>query len=143
MLKVVLDTNVFISAIISPKGICARILRLWIEGSFVLFSSEAILEELKRVLAHRKVAGILKKLNVSGEETEIYFQYIQDYSYITPGKIELHAVVKDPGDDMFLACALEANADYIVSGDAHLCSMINFHGVEIVSPAEFLKILET
>ena len=49
---------------------------------------------------------------------------------------------EDPGDDKYLACALEANADFIVSGDEHILAIGEYEGVKILSPQEFLKILE-
>ena len=52
------------------------------------------------------------------------------------------AVKDDPGDTMFLACALDAEADFIVSDDAHLNSLKSFHGIQIVDTAVFLKIME-
>ena len=55
-------------------------------------------------------------------------------------KIEL--IKEDPPDDMFLECAIEAHADYIVSGDDHLKKLSEFEGIEIVTPKKFLDILK-
>lgn len=49
---------------------------------------------------------------------------------------------RDPEDDIFLACALEGRADYIVSGDPHLLEIKYYHGVQIISPSQLLEILE-
>ncbi len=50
---------------------------------------------------------------------------------------------RDPDDDIFLACALEGNADYLVSGNSHLLEIKYYYGTQIVSPRQFLDILET
>jgi predicted nucleic acid-binding protein len=49
---------------------------------------------------------------------------------------------RDPQDNLFLACALEGHADYVVSGDAHLLEIKYYHGVQIVTPRQFLGLLK-
>ncbi len=52
---------------------------------------------------------------------------------------EVSGVSPDPDDDKFLACALEGQADYIVTGDPHLLNLKQYHGINILKPYEFLK----
>jgi predicted nucleic acid-binding protein len=58
---------------------------------------------------------------------------------------DLYQVVRsrDPDDGLFLACALEGHADYLVSGDPHLLEIKHYHGVQILTPRQFLDILKT
>jgi len=60
---------------------------------------------------------------------------------LTPGELAVEAVADDPADDLVLACALEGNADFIISGDKHLLNLRNYQGIQMVTPAEFLESL--
>jgi len=60
---------------------------------------------------------------------------------LTPGELAVEAVADDPADDLVLACALEGNADFIISGDKHLLNLRNYQGIKMVTPAEFLESL--
>ncbi len=59
---------------------------------------------------------------------------------MTPGGLRIDAVAADPSDNKYLACAVEGNAAFIISGDRHLTDLQSFRGIRITSPAEFLKI---
>jgi predicted nucleic acid-binding protein len=61
---------------------------------------------------------------------------------LTPGELAVEAVADDPADDLVLACAVEGNADFIISGDHHLLDLENYQGIKIVNPARFLDLLE-
>ena len=65
-------------------------------------------------------------------------------SYVTFGTLETAQIIieKDPKDDKFLHAALEGNADYIVSGDHHLLELKSYEGIKILSPGNFLELLE-
>ncbi len=58
------------------------------------------------------------------------------------GELSLSGICRDPKDDKFIACAVDGNADYIVSGDADLLVLAEYRGVRIVQPAEFVEILD-
>jgi predicted nucleic acid-binding protein len=64
---------------------------------------------------------------------------ILEKALLTPGHYTLHKIQDDPTDDMFLACALEAGADYIVSRDPHLRNVKHFHGTKITGVKEFVE----
>jgi len=61
----------------------------------------------------------------------------------TPAQLKLKVIEIDPADDKFLVAAIEGKADYIVSGDKHLKTLGSYQGVQIVTPVEFVKILES
>lgn len=101
--------------------------------------SRAILQEIKAVLQYPKVIRLLEKNNVSPGEIDHLLQKIQGVTILTPGELEVNHIKEDPSDNMFLACAVEGRADFIISGDSHLTDLRAFQGVKIVNPDAFLK----
>ena len=94
------------------------------------------MDEVRRVLSYPK----LKKLHRrSPQEIERFLGKLEKIALVTPGSLAVSAVKDDPSDDIYLACAVEGNADFIVSGDHHLTDLRVFHGIRIVNPAAFLK----
>ena len=139
MIRAVLDANLFVSSLIEPRGNPARIFRELIENqSFELVLSPPILEEIRRVL---KYPRLRKHLVSDPEEIEEYLLSLGLIANLVEGKRQLQAIEEDPEDDKYLACAIEANAEYIVSGDEHLLVIGEYEGIKIVSPQEFVKII--
>ncbi len=142
MIRAVLDTNVVVSAVLSPQGIPAQILLAGIEKAFTFLFSPPIFTEIRRVLNYPKIARQLSSRQVSNAELEELFTNLASFAVVTPGELVVDVVAADPDDNMFLACALEGRADFLVSGDAHLLELKSHQGVVIVTPQEFLAILE-
>lgn len=139
MLKIVIDTNVFISATITEKGKPAQILKAWREKKLEVIISPEILKEIGQVIFRYKI----KKISFWTEKER--YQFIEDLARIcilTPGSLELKQAVKHTQDHKFLVAATEGKADYIASGDYHLRNLGIYKGIEIVSVNEFLQILE-
>lgn len=136
-MRVVLDTNVIVSGIISEHGMPRRIVQAWQAQKFTLLTSALIVAEVSRVLWYPHIQGTyrLSEADVSlVEETLLNDALIlQDLYHVTRSR--------DPDDDILLACALEGRADYLVSGDPHLLEIKYYHGVQIVTPRQFLEIL--
>ena len=136
-MRVVLDTNVVVSATLIRGGNEDRLLRAWQRGAFDLVLSPPILEEIGRALLYEKLqkfrwmseAEIISLLEALGQE-----------SILIPGDTILK-VSRDPADDKFLAAAIEGRAQYVVSGDKDLLAVKAFRGIRIVRPAAFLEIL--
>jgi putative PIN family toxin of toxin-antitoxin system len=131
MLKVVFDTNVYISAILT-SGTPRKILNLAREEKFNLFISEPVLLEVERVLR--------LKVKLDSFKISIILDSIRDISIFVSPSFTLSVVERDKSDDRILECALEAKADYIISGDSHLLSLKEYQGIKILSPVEFLKL---
>lgn len=130
-MKVILDTNVFISGIFY-SGPPNQILNAWRDGKIQLVISHDILREYLRV-------GEI----FADKFPSIDLQPILDLVTI---EAELHVaedlserVCSDPDDDKFLACAIASGSKIIVSGDKHLVKVSGFHGIEILKPHEFIK----
>ncbi len=142
MMRVVLDTNVLISAILSPQGLAAQILRHERNDRIELAFSPETGNEAFRVLRSPKIKSLLKKRNVPLGKVESFLKSLISASVLTAGGIRVDAIQDDPSDNMFLACALEAEADFIVSDDSHLNKLKSFHGMQIVDTIIFLKVME-
>ena len=136
MERVVLDTNVLISAIISSKGSPAKILDLWREGAFDLVFSEETLQELINVLSRGKM---LRITGINEDELNRLVSYLRNSSIVVDSSEDISIAIEDPDDTKFISCAVQAGAKYIVSGDHHLLDVEKFEGTSIVTPAEFLR----
>ena len=138
MIKIVLDTNVFISGILSPNRAPAQILDLVLSGECKLVISPQIIQEIHRVTQYPGIIRLMKKRQIKLEELADTILKIFNLSRITPGAVKVQGVCSDPQDDMFLACALEGQADIIISGDKHLLDLKSYQGIIIVTPAVFM-----
>ena len=135
VLKAVIDTNVMVS-VAFPKGELARELRDMIaDGAFTLVTSKEIIGELYRVLHYPR---ILKQFNASKDNIDEFIGMIIEQALLAEGRYTLDEIKEDPSDDMFLACAMEAKADFIVSRDPHLRNLKQFHGIKIIDVKEFV-----
>ncbi|MGD9347291.1 MAG: putative toxin-antitoxin system toxin component, PIN family [Candidatus Aminicenantes bacterium] len=128
--KIVIDTNVFISAILfrSPTS---RLVSLWQKNAISVLISSAVLKEYTRALAYPKFK--LANTEIGGVvERELL-------PYVHPVKVKrsLNIVTEDPSDNKFLELAVTGKADYILSGDKHLLDLKNFRAIKIMTPAEF------
>lgn len=133
-MRVVLDVNVLISALLSPTGAPALLLRAWQQGRFDLVVSALLLEELERALGYPKISS-----RIAPDEAAAVVDWLARTAIRAPDPVELPIVrAADPGDDYLIALAVATDA-VLVSGDDHLLSV----GTElpIHSPADFLELL--
>ena len=135
MPRAVLDTNVLVSALISPGGPSAALLLELRAGAFELVVSPALLAELREVLARPKF-----RRYVSAAEVAAYVELIEHEATVhddpPPAEEPLSA---DPDDEYLLDLARAAAADVLVSGDSHLLALRDV--VPVMTPAEFLATL--
>ena len=133
-MRVVLDVNVLISALISPSGTPARIILAWQAGRFDLIVSPLLLEELGRALAYPKL-----RRRITADEARRFVGWLSRDATVVddPGQPPLVRSV-DPGDDYLLSLAAAADA-LLVSGDDHLLSIRS--GLPIHSSAAFIELL--
>jgi putative PIN family toxin of toxin-antitoxin system len=135
-MRVVLDANQFISAVLVPVGRPAQILKAWRAGHFELVLSPAVLSEVRRVLLYPRLQ---RQHGWDEKQIDDFLAGIMAAATLTPGTLSIQAVPDDPTDDKYVACALEAGARYIVSGDEHLTRLRDYQGIEIVTPAFFIE----
>ena len=129
-MRVVLDTNVFISAVLGGKlGI---IIGTWRAGKFTLIVSDAVASEYLDVI-HRPKFGFTKL-----EIKSITDYLLKDAEFVTPLEA-VSVITADPSDNKFLEAALAGNAIYVVSGDNHLLQIKSFREITILTAHEFIK----
>ena len=114
MIRAVVDTNVLVSGLISPHSYPRRVAQYWQERKYHLFE----------------------------EEIQTFVATLTYKSVCTQGKLILHRVAADPDDDKIISCAVEGQADYLVTGDKLLLQMRQYGGIRIVNAEEFIRVLE-
>ena len=139
MIRAVLDANVMVSGIIT-EGVPRVILRAWRAGHFHLVASQATLDEIGRVLCYPKIA---RRHHWSEAKVRAFIESLGALAILTPGKLRLNVVAADPSDNRYLECAIEGEADCLVTGDRHLLELAVYRDVEILSPGEFADLLAT
>jgi hypothetical protein len=140
VLRVVLDTNVFVSSLLSTQGLPAQLLNAWRDGRYVLVMSPPIISEIMDVLESPHIS---MKYLIKPEDIEELVDLLKTDTIIVPGRAVVRgAVPRDPRDEVFLACAIDAKADCIVSGDRHLLDLRNYHGIPILTAKEFAEKLK-
>ncbi len=139
-MRVILDTGVIVSGFISPHGVPAQILARWSAGDFTLLYSPAILEELEDVLQR---VWLRQRLANVPDRIPAFLTAIKLLGELILGYTNVAGAVRDPFDEMFLACAVLGSADYLVSGDKDLLSLNGYEKTRILTPARFLSILQS
>jgi putative PIN family toxin of toxin-antitoxin system len=129
--KLVLDSNVFISALLFG-GKPREILDLAIKGLIEVAISDGILDEIKGVLEGKKFQYPAKIVRALVNEIEDLTEFVE------PDK-KIEAVPEDPEDNRVLECAVKSGANIIVSGDSHLLALQSFGQVKIMNPDDFLR----
>ena len=132
LVKVVLDTNVLVSAILFG-GKPDQVLYLILDGKIIGIISPVLLAELKEIFS--------KKFPLSKKDFELTFKNIEEIFEIVRPKETLD-IVRDEDDNRVLEAALEGRCSYIVTGDNDLLDLANFKNIKIMTPDEFLKSLE-
>lgn len=130
-MKIVLDTNVFISGVFFT-GPPYQILKAWHDRKFEILISKEILEEYKRVgeslsiqFPHVTLTQILKFFSIRAE--------------LIDALPLLGIVCEDPDDDKFFACAIGGKSKLIISGDKHLLKVSGYQGIKVLKPKEFIN----
>jgi putative PIN family toxin of toxin-antitoxin system len=137
MIRIVLYTNLFVSALLKPGSTPDRIITMVREEQVLLLISDAICDEIARVLFYPKIR---KRLDVTDEELQHFVTLLRIVAVTTPGILNLPSLAADPDDTKYLICAVEGRADFIVSGDHHLTDLVIYQGIRVVTPAEFIQI---
>jgi len=133
--RAVLDPNVIISAVLSPSGSPAKVMRAWLDGAYELIVSPLLLEELERALGYPKL-----RARVTDAETQELLELLRRGADVRDDPTGPPPVRSpDPGDDYLIALAAASHA-LIVSGDRHLLGLSE--AVPVYAPAAFLTLIE-
>jgi putative PIN family toxin of toxin-antitoxin system len=130
-IRIVIDTNVFISAIVFG-GKPRQVINLVADDSVTFIMAEAIITELRRIIVS-KFPGFLEDLMKVEKLLE------QDAEWVKLG-FNTERITRDPNDDKFIETALIGNCHYIISGDKDLLDLKEYKGIKILSPAGFLSL---
>lgn len=131
MIRVVVDTNVFVSSFFGDNP--RKIVDLWKSGQLTLCFSKPIIDEYVEVL---------QRIGLKNERElrELLSLFAHGFHSIFTAKTpELHLVEEDPDDDKFIGCAVSLNTDFIISGDKALLAIQDYMGIRIVTPKESLN----
>ena len=134
MIKVVLDTNILISAIVFG-GKPRKVLESAIKGEIEFVLTEEIIEEMRGVLEG-------KKFQYPAEISDLIIHELEALAEIVKPKHKITVIEKDPEDNRVLECAHESRADLIVSGDMYLLEIQDFQGTKILTPEAFLNTMD-
>lgn len=135
MLRVVIDTSTLVSFVLTAGDITRRIIAAWRADEFILLTTSETRAELRRVLEKPQIRAR------SREPMGWFADDIERFSTHIAGDLQLPGVTRDSKDDMFLTCAVEGRADYLVSSDRDLLVLRGHENVCVVNPGEFLVIL--
>jgi putative PIN family toxin of toxin-antitoxin system len=130
--RLVVDTNVFASAIMLPGSIPRRAVNKALDFNVLLFSDHT-LDELREVLFRSKFDRY-----VSRKARALFLVQLESVAEVIP-VIQIVRECRDPGDDKFLEVALNGSADLIITGDADLQRMNPWREIAVESPGEYLR----
>jgi putative PIN family toxin of toxin-antitoxin system len=133
-MRVVLDTNILIAFLLTKGPSISRILDGWQKGDFELLTSPALVDEVRRTLAK----PVLRE-RIRTEAATALLEALEKDAFMTPGYLAVSGVTPDPDDDAVISCAVEGDADYIVSRDMHLLRLGEYEGVQIIDLTEFAR----
>ncbi len=129
-MRVVFDTNIFVSAFAIPGGLAEKAIMRIIEGRDVLILSREIIDELLSTLA--------RKFSKDTEELSRVAVYLDEIAILIKPSKSL-SILKDTPDNRILECAVEGMADAIVTGDKALLRLKNYEGIRIISLREYVS----
>lgn len=134
-MKIVLDTNIFISAFLWQK-IAKGIFIFAQNKNIQICVNQELLEEFQTVLEYDKFNTCLEKVRKTPRE--IIDEFLEIVKIYPSLKFQKTIIEEYPSDDKVLACALICGADFIISGDKHLLKLKIFENISILSPRQFL-----
>src|SRR5919199_2323151 len=135
MIRVVLDANTLASgAVAHPGTTLAEIINRWVNEEYDVLLSQEILRELEHTFASPYFTARL-----SAKERADYLTLVKHLSVLVPITSRVVGIATHPEDDVILATAVSAQAQYLVSGDRKLQRLATYKGIRILSPAAFLE----
>jgi putative PIN family toxin of toxin-antitoxin system len=138
VIRAVLDANILVSAILVPAGIPARILLAAFAGVFSCLASEVIVSEVLTTIGRDRVR---RRYRVDPSWLSQVQRFLESRPVLVPITVDVRGVASHPEDDLILATAVSAQAEYLVTGDRQLLALGQYQGVQIVTPRDFATIL--
>lgn len=138
-MRVAIDTNVIVSAFLSPSGVPAQLLAYLEAEAYVLLVSGPILAEYGRALQYPKVRTLH---GMRDDEIAGVLDVLRAVAVLVESGERLDVVKEDRDDNKFFECGVAGGASYLVSGDAKVQAVGLYQGIRVVAPALFLEILD-
>lgn len=135
----VLDSVVLVSALLTPGGVASDVVRQARDGVFTCCLSDEILAETQRVLV--ETPRLRQRYTYNDEDVEAFILSLRAAVRLVTNVPPLAGIVRDPNDDMVVACAIAAAADYVVSRDEDLLSLGAYEGIAMITPDVFMTLL--
>jgi len=133
-MRVVLDTNIFISGIFWENNSCSAIIDAWQAGKLTLVSSLEIVQELVDTLRDFRII-------MPEEMIEAWRKTLMEHALLVAPAEKLALVKDDPDDDKFFEAAVAGHAQYLVSQDKQVLNIPTFRGIKTIHPKIFVKLL--
>lgn len=137
-MRVVLDTNILVAFLLTRGPTISAILDGWEKGMLDVLVSPSIIAEVRSTLEKPEL-----RRRIRPDAAQALLEALEKDAVHVPGNLLLQGVTPDPDDDAILSCAVEGNADYVVSRDAHLLSLGEYEGIPILEPQAFIRVLMT
>jgi putative PIN family toxin of toxin-antitoxin system len=134
----VLDSTILVSAFLTPRGAADAVLQYAINDRFMCCLAEAIIEETSRRLASPRLQ---QRYTYGVGDVEMFRRLLRASFVVLADLPPLTGIVRDPNDDMILACAVAASASHVVTRDDDLLALGVYEGITIVTPETFLGML--
>lgn len=138
-MRIVLDTNVWLSAIFW-EGEANKIIVVCERNKVEIIITEDILSEIVGIL--NKEAKFQRFIENKNQNIEDLIRSILSIATLIETKIKLDIIKEDPKDNIILEAALDGKSDYIISYDKHILNMLEFRKIRILKPDEFLKLIK-
>ena len=137
MIRAVLDVNVLVSGFPAPAGTPAILIERWLLREYELVLSEHILTGVARAWTNSYF-----RTRYSGDESQQALTLLRDRGTIVTPVTTVHGVADDEEDDLVLATGVAGNVTHLVTGDRGLLALGTYHDMVILTPRDFLNLLE-
>ncbi len=140
-MRIVIDVNVYVSGTIFTENTPAKVIDAWRTGRAEVVISDEILNELHRTIYLPKLFRYFRL--PSDERRQHLLDDLRRAAIHVSSTLKFSVVERDPDDNRVLEAAVAGEADYVVTGDKDLLELRQFRGIQIMTPAQFVAILET
>ena len=130
-MKIVFDTNVWISAMLWNRSVANKLFKLLLEHEVSIYTSYELLVECKKVLERDFPESNMKEILNELLESSVYIQVYD----------KVDVVANDKSDNIIIECALAASADFIISYDKHLLNIVEYRNIRLITPERALRLL--
>lgn len=135
MIRVVIDTNVFIRYLLKPNPVIRYLIEeVWLNDEIVVVSAPELISELAEVLDRDYIQAL-----ITSAESQLLLSVIRLKADTLPSLGKIPTYTRDPKDDKFVACAIAGQVDYLITLDQDILVLQTLAGVRMVTPYQFIE----